>query len=216
MHIEDIMNRNFITLEPTDTIEKAYQILVENKIRHIPIVDHHQQVVGIISDRDVRDASPSIFSINEDREILQKEISTIMNTQVITAHPLDFVEEVARIFYDREIGCLPVVSHDKIVGILTEKDLLYTLIQLTGTHVQGSQIEVKVPHKPGILPEVANVFGKHGVNISSVLVYPFKNDPNYKILVFRVQTMNPLPIVRDLRDNGYEMMWPNNIPEPRL
>ncbi|WP_010096158.1 acetoin utilization AcuB family protein [Ornithinibacillus scapharcae] len=216
MHVEDIMNKHFITLKPSDSIEKAHQLLVENKIRHIPIVDEHHQVVGIISDRDVRDASPSIFSKEEDHKILQKEISTIMNTPVVTAHPLDFVEEVARIFYDREIACLPVVSHDKLVGIITEKDLLYTLIQLTGTHVQGSQIEVKVPHKPGILPEVANVFGKHGVNISSVLVYPFKNDPDYKILVFRVQTMNPLPIVRDLRENGYEMMWPNNIPEPRI
>lgn len=216
MHVEEIMNRQFITLEPSDTIAKAHQLLNDNKIRHIPIVNEHQQVIGIVSDRDVRDASPSIFSREENNDVLQREISTIMNTQVLTAHPLDFVEEVARIFYDREIACLPVVSHDKLVGIITEKDLLYTLIQLTGTHVQGSQIEVKVPHKPGILPEVANVFGKHGVNISSVLVYPFKNDPEYKILVFRAQTMNPLPIVRDLRDTGYELMWPNNIPEPRI
>ncbi|WP_339214274.1 acetoin utilization AcuB family protein [Ornithinibacillus sp. FSL M8-0202] len=217
MHVEEIMNRNVVTLSPTDSIAKAHELLVEYKIRHIPIVDKDNLVVGIVSDRDVRDASPSIFtSADSNSNILEKEISSIMSSPVLTAHPLDFVEEVARIFYDREIACLPVVHHDKLVGVITEKDLLYTLIQLTGTHVQGSQIEVKVPHKPGILPEVASIFGKRRVNISSVLVYPYRNDPDYKILVFRVQTMNPLPIIRDLRDAGYELMWPNNIPEPRL
>jgi acetoin utilization protein AcuB len=216
MHVEEIMSRNVITLGPTDTIEKAHHLLVNHKIRHIPIVDDDHYVIGIVSDRDIRDASPSILSDQQDKKYLEKEISTIMSSPVITVHPLDFVEEVARIFYDREIACLPVVSNEKLVGVITEKDLLYTLILLTGTHVQGSQIEVKVPHKPGILPEVASVFGKHKINISSVLVYPYKNDPDYKILVFRVQTMNPLPIIRELRNAGYELMWPNNIPEPRL
>ncbi|WP_047985118.1 acetoin utilization AcuB family protein [Ornithinibacillus californiensis] len=216
MHVEDIMNRNVITLGSTDTIAKAHQLLVDHKIRHIPIVDEDYYIVGIVSDRDIRDASPSIFTTDTDKSVLDKQISTIMSSPVLTAHPLDFVEEVARIFYDREIACLPVVSNEKLVGVITEKDLLYTLIQLTGTHVQGSHIEVKVPHKPGILPEVASVFGNHGVNISSVLIYPYKNNPEYKILVFRVQTMNPQPIIRDLRSSGYELMWPNNIPEPRL
>jgi acetoin utilization protein AcuB len=216
MHVEEIMNRNVITLGPTDTIAKAHQLLVDHKIRHIPIVDEDYYVIGIVSDRDIRDASPSILTTDSDKSILDKQISTIMSSPVLTAHPLDFVEEVARIFYDREIACLPVVSNEKLVGVITEKDLLYTLIQLTGTHVQGSHIEVKVPHKPGILPEVASVFGNHGVNISSVLIYPYKNNPEYKILVFRVQTMNPQPIIRDLRSSGYELMWPNNIPEPRL
>ncbi len=216
MHVEKIMNQNVITLGPSDSIEKAHQLLVNHKIRHIPIVNEDYCVIGIVSDRDIRDASPSILTNGPEKEVLGKEISTIMSSPVITAHPLDFVEEVARIFYDREIACLPVVSNEKLVGVITEKDLLYTLIQLTGTHVQGSHIEVKVPHRPGILPEVASVFGNRGVNISSVLVYPFNNDPDYKILVFRVQTMNPLPIIRDLRDAGYELMWPNNIPEPRL
>src|SRR5690606_3434067 len=138
MHVEKIMNRNVISLSPSDPIEKAYQLLVKHKIRHIPIVDEDHFVIGIVSDRDIRDASPSIFTNNPDMDVLNKEISSIMSSPVITAHPLDFVEEVARIFYDREIACLPVVSNEKLVGVITEKDLLYTLIQLTGTHVQGS------------------------------------------------------------------------------
>ncbi|HLS09436.1 MAG TPA: acetoin utilization protein AcuB, partial [Lentibacillus sp.] len=117
---------------------------------------------------------------------------------------------------DKEFACLPVVRNNQLIGIITEKDMLYTFIQLTGTNVQSSQIEIKVPHKPGILPEVAAVFGERKTNITSVLMYPYNDDPNYKILVFRIQTMNPLPVIQDLRHAGYELMWPNNIAEPKV
>lgn len=216
MLVEEIMNRDVITLSPTDTIEKALHILQLNRIRHIPIVEKNKDVIGIISDRNIRDASPSIFKNNTVAEELKNELHTIMSSPVVTVHPLDFVEEIARIFYDEEFACLPVVRKDnRLVGIVTEKDMLQTLIQLTGTNVPSSHIEVRVPHRPGILPEITSIFGKRKVNIVSVLVYPYKDDPAYKILVFRIQTMNPLPIIQDLRDAGYDLMWPNNIPGPK-
>src|SRR5690625_3761635 len=202
------MKTSVITLQPTATIAEALQLLQQHKVRHIPIIDPEQQVIGIVSDRDVRDVSPSIFDENPDQSELNNEIQTIMSQPVVTIHPLDFVEEIARIFYDEEFSLL--------VGIVTEKDMFYTLIQLTGTHVQSSHIEVRVPHKPGILPEVAAVFGNRKMNITSLLIYPYKDDPNYKILVFSIQTMNPNPVIQDLRDAGYELMWPNNIAEPKL
>lgn len=136
-----------------------------------------------------------------------------MSQPVITVHPLDLVEEIASIFYEEEFACLPVVQNNKLIGIVTEKDMLYTLIQLTGTNVQSSHIEIKVPHRPGILPEVAAIFGKRKTNITSVLVYPYKDDAAYKILVFRFQTMNPLPVIQDLQEAGYELMYPNHLKE---
>lgn len=216
MLVEEIMKTQIITLPPTATIAEALQLLQENHIRHIPIIDKDNAIIGIVSDRDVRDASPSIFKENGQDNELKNKIQSIMSQPVVTVHPLDFVEEIAHIFYEEEFACLPVVSENKIVGIITEKDMLHTFIQLTGTNIQSSQIEIKVPHKPGILPEVASIFGKRKTNISSVLIYPYNDDPNFKILVFRVQTMNPMPIVQDLRHAGYELMWPNNIPEPKL
>ncbi|MFD1019063.1 acetoin utilization AcuB family protein [Thalassobacillus hwangdonensis] len=209
MIVEEIMKTEVITLSPTDTIERALTLLNENHIRHLPIVDKDHCVIGIVSDRDVRDASPSTFDDDPNPAELKNEIRSIMTSPVITVHPLDFVEEVAGIFYEHEIACVPVTKEDRLVGIITEKDMLYTLIQLTGTNVQSSQIEVKVINKPGILPQVSQVLGKRKVNISSVLIYPYKEDANYKIIVFRVQTMNPMPIINDLKEAGYEVLWPN-------
>ncbi|KGX89394.1 acetoin utilization protein AcuB [Pontibacillus halophilus JSM 076056 = DSM 19796] len=209
MLVEQIMSKDVITLPPEATIESALKLLHEHHIRHIPIVDVLDHVVGIVSDRDVRDASPSILNQQPSFNELQNEVRTIMSSPVVTVHPLDFAEETASIFYEQEFACVPVTQEGKLVGIVTEKDMLHTLIQLTGVHVQSSQVELKVPHRPGILPEVTAVLGKRKVNITSVLIYPCEEDPDYKILVFRIQTMNPLPTIRDLRDAGYEIRWPN-------
>jgi acetoin utilization protein AcuB len=208
MLVEEIMKEKLITLSPDETIKTALKLLQEHHIRHIPIINDCNQVIGIVSDRDVRDASPSTFEKDTNPEQLKNPIKSIMTTPVTTVHPLDFVEEVASIFYEQEIACVPVTRDDKLVGIITEKDMLYTLIQLTGTHVQSSQIEVKVINRPGILPQVTQVFGKRKVNISSVLIYPYKPDPKYKIIVVRIQTMNPLPTIEDLKSEGYEVLWP--------
>lgn len=209
MKVEEIMNKDVITMSPDDCIETALKLLNAHRIRHIPIVDQQNCVIGIVSDRDVRDASPSIFDDPEQSEQLNHPIQSIMTTPVTTVHPLDFVEEVAGIFYEQEIACVPVTRNDELIGIITEKDMLHTLIQLTGTNVQSSQIEIKVINKPGMLPQVTQVFGKRKVNISSVLIYPYKPDQNYKIIVVRIQTMNPLPTIEDLKAEGYEVLWPN-------
>lgn len=215
MLVESIMKKEVVTLPPEAAIKEALELLQRHHIRHIPIVNRDGQLVGIVSDRDVRDASPSIFDETTHATELERPIESIMSHPVVTTHPLDFVEDIASIFYEEEFACLPVVSQDVLVGMVTEKDMLYTLIQLTGTNVQSSQIEVKVPHRAGILPEVAHIFGKKKVNISSVLVYPYKEDIKYKILVFRFQTMNPLPVIEEIKKAGFEVLWPNSLEQLR-
>ncbi|WP_163150727.1 acetoin utilization AcuB family protein [Anoxybacillus sp. MB8] len=208
MIVEQMMKTDVIALKPSNTIADALNIVKQKNIRHLPIVDEEYHVIGIVTDRDLRDASPSIFHANEHVEDLQKPLSTIMKTNVITGHPLDFVEEVAALFYEHRISCMPIVKENKLVGIITESDLLYTLVQLTGAHQPGSQIEIKVPNRTGMLSEVASVFQKRNINISSVLVYP-DQDEKYKVLVFRIQTMNPMAIIDDLKAQGYDVLWPN-------
>ncbi|TMU85938.1 CBS domain-containing protein [Bacillus sp. BHET2] len=209
MIVEEIMKTKIETLKADDSIESAIKLMREKKIKHIPITNDEMEVVGIVSDRDVKDGTPSIFHEGTNPSELQNPLKFIMKTEVITGHPLDFVEEVAALFYEHHISCLPILKEKKLVGIITETDLLYTLIQLTGAHQPGSQIEVKVPHKAGILYEVAGIIRRNNSNIQSVLVYPDKKDEMYKILVFRVRTMNPMNVIDDLKKEGYDVLWPN-------
>ncbi|MFY0762550.1 acetoin utilization AcuB family protein [Metabacillus dongyingensis] len=208
MIVEQIMKKDIVTLTPDATIAEAIKKMAEHRIRHIPIVAENDLLAGIVSDRDIKDASPSIFQLSENKEALNKPLKSIMKTDAITGHPLDFVEEISSIFYEHKIGCLPIIKHGKLVGIVTETDLLHTFVQLTGANQPGSQIEVKVPNVAGMLSEVSDVFRKSKVNIASVLVYPDK-DERFKVLVFRVQTMNPTALIEELDKEGYTVLWPN-------
>ncbi len=209
MLVEEIMTTKVVTLKKYDTIEKAYNILIENRFHHIPIVDEENHVIGIISDRDIRDALPSIFDVDWSKETLHRPVEQIMKTDVKTIHPLEFVEEISSVFYENEISCLPVIREGQLVGIITDKDMLNTLIQLTGALLPSSQIEVKVKNIPGTLAQVVSVIAKENVQINSVLVYPDAKDDNYKIIVLRILTMNPLAIVNNLKEQGNNVLWPN-------
>ncbi|WP_243291050.1 acetoin utilization AcuB family protein [Bacillus sp. FJAT-47783] len=215
MIIEKIMKKEVITLSPNDTIATAMKLMRKHYIRHIPIVLNDETLVGIVSDRDIREASPSTLLLTQDSQsIFTKPLSDIMTTDVITVHPLDFVEDAATVFFENRISCLPVIQHEKIVGIVTEADVLYKYVQLTGAHQPSSRIEVKVPNRSGMLSEVSALFHEKHVNISSVLVYPIDDD-QYKILVFRVQTMNPMSVVNLIKQKGYDVLWPK-VPEMEI
>ena len=209
MIVEEVMKHEVWTLSPKDTIQKAIQLMDEKNIRHIPIADENGCIAGIISDRDIKETLPSNLEFpNNYSQILEYQLEEIMVTDVITAHPLDFVEEVASLFYENQISCIPIVSNKKIVGIVTETDILYTFLQLTGALQPGSKIEVKVPNRAGVLSKVATVISDLNVNIHSVLVNPYHLDETFKILVFRIQTMNPTPIVKALKEKGFDVLLP--------
>lgn len=209
MLIEEIMNQDVATLYPTQTLREAAATLREKKIRHIAVIDERRKVVGVITDRDIKQATPSNLLESDDHSVLDTPIERIMTKNPITGHPLDFVEETATIFYDNRIGCLPIVSKGKLVGMITESDMLYKFIELTGVTQPGSQIEIRVPNKSGVLYEVSKVFYQHKVNVLSVLVYPDKQDETFKVLVIRVKTINPLKLVSALEKEGFDVLWPS-------
>lgn len=209
MIVEEIMKSDVSTLTSDSTIADAIQMMKTKRIRHLPVIDTDHQIIGLVTDRDIKDATPSIFYASDHSDVLQKPVKEIMRTNIITGHPLDFVEEISAVFYEHHISCVPIVKDQKLVGIVTETDLLHTLVQLTGAHQPGSQIEVKVPNRAGMLCEVTAVISKRKANLLSVLVYPDKKDENYKILVLRVQTMNPVTLIDELKKAGYTVLWPN-------
>jgi len=208
MIAEEIMSKDVITLSSTDTIQAALDIMRQNKIRHIPIVDQDNSLIGLVTTQSIRNATPSIFFSDEHTEVLQKPLSTIMKTNVITGHPLDFVEDLAFLFYENKIGCIPITRENQLIGIISETDLLHTFVKLTGADQPGSHLEIKVLNKPGILSDVMAIFKDKKVNIMSILMYPDNNDDSNVIIVIRVQTINPLSIVSALKNQGFTVLWP--------
>ncbi|HCX63963.1 MAG TPA: acetoin utilization protein AcuB [Eubacteriaceae bacterium] len=215
MHVKNIMSKDLKTLRSTDTIADAVELMRAHKIRHIPIVDDDYSVAGIVSDRDIRDVSPSIF--NEGREILPKntDLSQIMKTTVITGSTSDYLEEVAGIFYEYKISCLPITdSADRLVGIVTESDLLKFLMELVGgkpslQRKATYRIEVELHNRSGSLCEVIRIISEHHINIISMFMYTTDEKMEEQNGVFFIESMNPNELIRVLKSKGYQVLWPS-------
>jgi acetoin utilization protein AcuB len=108
MLIEEIMKKDVVTLSPSNTVKDALEIMLENKIRHLPIITEDRTVVGIITDRDLKEIVPSTMSDMSDKNVYDIKLSEVMTKNPITAHPMDFVEESAVVFYKNQIWSLPV------------------------------------------------------------------------------------------------------------
>ncbi|QDI91201.1 CBS domain-containing protein [Salicibibacter halophilus] len=208
MNAEEIMRTNVHKLKMDDKIESAVELMEKERLRHIPIVADDDTLIGIISDRDVRDARFSIFSNKRLDAILQKPVKEIMKTEVFTVHPLEYVADVASMLSEHQITGAPVTVDDKLVGMITGRDLLDTLVQLMGADQPSSQIEVKVSDVSGQLADVTAIFKHHGINVTSMLIYPDKQS-DYKILALRVQAMDIRAVLASLKDEGYEIASPS-------
>ena len=148
MIVEEIMNEEPYTLAPTNTVLEALKLMRDKKVRHLPVIDEERHVLGVITERDIKEVLPSSLQDEPNSPVFQGKVEEIMVKDPLVGHPLDFVEEVALTFYESKVGCLPIVSGEKLVGIVTTTDLLYTYIELTGATEPGSKIEIRVADTP--------------------------------------------------------------------
>lgn len=130
-----IMSRNLDALHPEDSILKAWELFTKKRYRHIPVVNDEQAVVGILSDRTMLS-----LILLEDQKVSLKEVSTVkevMVSPVLTAHLQTDVRDIARIFIEENIGAMPIVDQDRLVGMLTRTDLLRTQIKIPFLDLRG-------------------------------------------------------------------------------
>ncbi len=136
MHVGTFMTRDPITVSEDTSMKDAMLLLRTHKIRHLPVANG-KQLVGLVSDRDIRRASPSLLSgigKNEYEQVLDDtSVARIMTREPFTVGENTTVAEAVRVLVDRKFGSLPVVSGTDLVGIFTEIDALKVLLsQLNG------------------------------------------------------------------------------------
>ncbi|MCC4721498.1 CBS and ACT domain-containing protein [Salinicoccus sp. RF5] len=211
MLVERIMTSPVRTLTPEHTIEDAMNMMSTYSFRHIPLIDEEENLVGIVSDRDIKLTLPSVLSDNDPDFTLKVPLSRIMRKRVTYCHPLDFVEEIALDFYHYAIGAIPVLRNGKIVGIITQKDMLNTYLELTGITEPGSIIEVEVEDRTGVIYDIGRVFKELNIKIVSISVYRNKEKKGFKTIVLRVQAMNPRKAIDTLKDRGFTVLEPSQM-----
>ena len=127
MTVKDLMSEKVATVARKDTVEIADGVMTMGRIRHLPVMEG-TEVVGILSQRDLfRSAlgAALAFGIQRPQEILRMlEVGDVMTTPPVTISPEAAVQDAARAMEERRIGCLPVVENGRLVGILTDTDIL--------------------------------------------------------------------------------------------
>jgi acetoin utilization protein AcuB len=199
------MNTKVITITQDERAAVAKKILKENNIRHLPVVAG-KHLIGLVTNMDIRkaDASPVPALGSHELEYLLDQITVkeIMTRNVITISPDTSVEEAATLLHDNKIGCLPVVEDGVLVGMLTENDVMETLIEVMGMKEKGSRMEILVDDRPGALSDLTRIIKEYDVNIIS-LVTDRAEEPGKRLVVFKLRTFYFEPIRKAMEAAGF-------------
>jgi len=212
------MKRDPVTVGPDASFYEAENLIRSSGIRHLPVVDKQKKLLGLVTDGDIREAGPSdasTLSIREMHYLLGKlQVSGFMTPidKLITVKPDSIVERAAQLMYEHKIGCLPVVEDNKLVGIITETDMLELLVDIVGLNVKGTRVTIAIPDEPGQMFGILQIINKYNVNIISI-VSPTYSVEGRRLAVIRLKTQNVEPILSDLRELNYEVVsteqWPS-------
>ena len=158
MLVKERMKRDPVTVKKGDSFRYALKLIRKEGIRHLPVLDG-KQLVGIITDRDLRQAAPSpatTLEVHELNYLLERlSVETIMTRSVITVTPETDLLEAAKLLMAHKIGCLPVVEQGELLGIITEGDLLRALVELQEQSQGPHPVELVVEDRPGTFEAVA-------------------------------------------------------------
>lgn len=159
MLIQNWMTTDVIAVTPETSLLKLSKLMRDNSIRRVPVVDEKGCLVGIISDRDVRDASPSKATTLDMYEmhylLAELKAKDIMTPRPFTVKPTDTVENAAMLMLDNKFGGLPVVEENgRLAGIISDQDVFKALVTITGVREGGIQLGIEIANQPGAMKPV--------------------------------------------------------------
>ncbi|MDL2266575.1 CBS and ACT domain-containing protein [Desulfovibrio sp. OttesenSCG-928-G15] len=194
MLVQEWMTKDVITITAETSMMKASRLMKDKKIRRLPVVDEEKRVIGIISDRDVKDASPSKATTLDMHELYyllsELKVKDIMTKNPVCAKPGDSVEVVSLILMERGFGGMPVVDDDnKILGIITGDDIFHVLVAITGVKSGGMQFAFELSTTPGSLRPVLDALREYSAGIVSVLTSQDSADAPTRRVYIRIRPM---------------------------
>ena len=203
MPVQNWMTTDVVSVTPETSLLKVGKLMKDHHIRRLPVLDEKGRVVGIISDRDVRDASPSKATTLDMYEmhylLAELKAKNIMTAKPITVKPTDTVEQAALVMLDNKVGGLPVVDDaGKLVGIISDHDVFKAMVDITGARLGGLQFAVELPDQPGTARPLFDLLRAHNARLLSVLTV--SNADGNRHLFIRVRDLENSKAEQELMD----------------
>lgn len=177
MRVKNRMTHSPITATVKTTYAEALRLMKNNQIQHLPIVDKHTHLAGIVAHSDMLRVEPSpatTLSVYEMVSLLdQVTMDKVMQHPVLAVDENCTITNAAKFMLENNIGCLPVMrdaESEELVGIITDTDIFKTFVEITGGEQAGSRIQAKLPDERGQLAPFTQAFSNSGSNIVSVAI----------------------------------------------
>ncbi len=174
MRVKNRMTHNPITASPKTNYNQALRLMQQNNIKHLPIVDDHGKLAGIVTIEDMLRAEPSpvtTLSVFEIASLLEKvTLEKIMRSPVYAVEESCSITNAANFMLSNDIGCLPVMRGEELVGIITDTDIFKTFVEVTGGGQAGARIEARMPDRKGQLAPFIQAITNAGSYIVSVAI----------------------------------------------
>ena len=136
MSVRDRMSRTVVTVRPETKLAAAAALMRDRNVRHLPVVDGAGRLVGIVTSRDLRQAlfAPAVRAEGNDLPAVMDTLTVgdVMIRSVVSVRATTTIRDAARVMHERRLGALPVVEGGRLVGILTETDVLHAFQELLG------------------------------------------------------------------------------------
>jgi acetoin utilization protein AcuB len=208
MFVKDQMTVNPVTVTSATTIADAAELMKKHRFRRLPVVDIGK-LVGIVTDRDLRKASPSsatTLSVHEADYLLSKAlIKDIMTKKVLSIDSEATIEEAALLMYNNRIGGVPVVDKNQdVVGIITETDIFKCLVDIMGLPSGTTRVTIRVPDKAGVITEITGIYADLGINITSMASYTLPDGSGEEVIRGDVKDVEEL--TKRIEAKGYKVV----------
>lgn len=194
MLIEDWMAKDVLTVDENTSLMRATRVMKENNIRRLPVVSHGK-LIGIVTDRDVKDASPSKTTSLDIHELYyllsEMKVKDVMTTAPLTMRGKDSLEMAALVMLEDKISGIPIVDDiGHLIGLLSETDILRGFIHSTGIKDGARQYVFDLPDAPGSVTKVIETLRNYRTRVISVLT-SFEDAPEgTKRVSIRIATDN--------------------------
>jgi acetoin utilization protein AcuB len=204
------MSSPAVTITPDKSVQDALKLMHDGQFRRLPVVGDQDELVGIVSERDLLYASPppaTLLGRHAWDELLSElRVQEIMIEEVITTVPDAFIEEAARLMADNKIGGLPVVDEgNHVVGVITETDVFRAFIDIYRAGHSGLYLTLEVPDREGAIVELSKaIFDWRGKIVS---VSSFYDDPRGEHkLIIKGHDIEKDQVVDVLESLGYHVI----------
>ncbi len=196
MLVKEWMTQKVLSVGPETSMMKASRLMKDNRIGRLPVVDDAGHVLGIISDRDVKDASPSKATTLDMHELYyllsEMKVKDIMTKHPVCAKENDSVEAVALSMMAKRFGGMPVIDANNLLcGIITDSDIFKVLISITGVRMGGGQLALDIANVPGTLRPVLDALRELGAGVVSVLTSQDAQDSPMRRVYIRLRPLEP-------------------------